>query len=191
MNGAAEWAYGVADWFEQGLYMPLYSPYSDGRGATINGFKLRELFVRPHAHEHKFFYGMNFEFGVNARYWKPRRISSEIRPIVGIRLGQVDCDLQSDCGHALRGRRGGLDTSCGALAYNFNQKWAVATEEYADMGQLNHFVSAHNQLHEVWAVTNYNGRKLTVETGVGLGLTAASDRLTFKVMVSRDLNSRH
>src|SRR5713101_5972927 len=24
-NGAAEWAYGVTDWFEAGLYMPLYS----------------------------------------------------------------------------------------------------------------------------------------------------------------------
>jgi hypothetical protein len=68
VNGAAEWAYGVTDWFEQGLYMPLYSPYSQGRGASINGFKLRELFVRPHAHEQTFFYGLNFEFGVNATY---------------------------------------------------------------------------------------------------------------------------
>jgi hypothetical protein len=26
-NGAAEWAYGVTDWFEQGLYLPVYTPY--------------------------------------------------------------------------------------------------------------------------------------------------------------------
>src|ERR1700738_3826515 len=44
LNGAAEWAYGVADWFEQGLYLPVYSFYSPGHGGTINGFKLRELF---------------------------------------------------------------------------------------------------------------------------------------------------
>jgi hypothetical protein len=24
VNGAAEWAYGVTDWFEQGLYLPVY-----------------------------------------------------------------------------------------------------------------------------------------------------------------------
>src|SRR5258708_39155413 len=24
-NGAAEWPYGVTDWFEQGLYLPVYS----------------------------------------------------------------------------------------------------------------------------------------------------------------------
>ncbi len=32
VNGAAEWAYGVTDWFEQGLYLPVWSPYSEGRG---------------------------------------------------------------------------------------------------------------------------------------------------------------
>src|SRR5271154_5102780 len=48
VNGAVEWAYGVAPWFEQGLYFPVYTAYSKGRGGTLNGFKLRELFVRPH-----------------------------------------------------------------------------------------------------------------------------------------------
>src|SRR5580704_17247438 len=47
VNGAAEWAYGVTDWFEQGLYLPVWSPYSQDRGGSINGFKIRELFVRP------------------------------------------------------------------------------------------------------------------------------------------------
>jgi hypothetical protein len=31
----------------------LYSLYSDGRGATLDGFKLRELFVRPQAADHR------------------------------------------------------------------------------------------------------------------------------------------
>jgi heme/copper-type cytochrome/quinol oxidase subunit 2 len=61
-NGAAEWAYGVTPWFEQGLYLPVYSLYSTNHGTTINGFKIRELFVRPNAHDHTFFYGVNFEF---------------------------------------------------------------------------------------------------------------------------------
>ena len=57
--GVAEWAYGVAPWFEQGLYLPLYS-FSQNDGATFNGFKLRELFVKPHAEDQKFFYGVEF-----------------------------------------------------------------------------------------------------------------------------------
>src|SRR5262249_57058678 len=59
--GVAEWAYGVTDWFEQGLYLPLYS-HTSNQGGTYNGWKLRWLFVKPHAEEQKFFYGVNFEF---------------------------------------------------------------------------------------------------------------------------------
>lgn len=104
MNGASEWAYGVTDWFEQGLYLPVYSPHSEGRGATINGFKLRELFVRPHAADHTFFYGVNYEFSVNASYWEFRRITSEVRPIVGVHLHPVDLIFNPDCGHQLARR---------------------------------------------------------------------------------------
>ena len=34
VNGAVEWAYGVTDWFEQGLYFPVYTAYSQGRGGS-------------------------------------------------------------------------------------------------------------------------------------------------------------
>src|SRR5580698_1995788 len=37
VNGAVEWAYGVRPWFEQGLYFPVYSAYSQGRGGSLNG----------------------------------------------------------------------------------------------------------------------------------------------------------
>jgi hypothetical protein len=86
----AEWAYGVTPWFEQGLYMPVTSPHSTNYGATFDGFKLRELFVRPHADDRKFFYGVNFEFSVNHHYWESRTITSEVRPIVGLHLKPWD-----------------------------------------------------------------------------------------------------
>ena len=60
-----EWALGVTNWFEAGLYLPLYSHDKDG-AADIDGFKLRALFAVPHADDRTFFYGANFEFSVNA-----------------------------------------------------------------------------------------------------------------------------
>src|SRR5262249_11122859 len=39
-NGAFEWAYGAAPWFEAGLYLPLYS-HDHRQGWGVNGFKLR------------------------------------------------------------------------------------------------------------------------------------------------------
>ena len=136
VNGALEWAYGVKDWFEQGLYLPVESPYSEGRGGTIDGFKIRELFVRPHAQDHTFFYGINFEFSVNYHYWEPRRITSEVRPIVGLHLHPVDIIFNPIVDTQYRGGFGSLEfVPATRIAYNLNDKWAVAAEEYADMGR--------------------------------------------------------
>ncbi|MGA2714447.1 MAG: hypothetical protein ABSG41_15175 [Bryobacteraceae bacterium] len=191
VNGAAEWAYGVKDWFEQGLYLPVWSPYSQGRGGTINGFKLRELFVRPHAADHTFFYGVNFEFSVNYHYWEFRHITSEVRPIVGLHLHPVDIIFNPIVDTNYTGGFGNLEfVPATRIAYNLNDKWAVAAEEYADLGPLRHFDTVHDQFHEVWAVMDHSTRILNIEAGVGVGVTSGADRLTFKLMLSRDLNSR-
>lgn len=191
VNGASEWAYGVTDWFEQGLYLPVYSPHSEGRGATINGFKLRELFVRPHAADHTFFYGVNYEFSVNASYWESRRITSEVRPIVGVHLHPVDLIFNPIVDTNWHGGFGNLEfVPATRIAYNVNSNWVVAAEEYADVGPLRHFYSLHDQFHEGWAVVDHTTKIVNIEAGVGVGVTAGSDRLTFKLMVSRDLNPR-
>ena len=150
VNGAAEWAYGVTPWFEQGLYLPVFSFYSQGRGATINGFKIRELFVRPHARDHTFFYGVNFEFSVNALYWESKRITSEIRPIVGLHLHQVDLIYNPIVDTDYTGGFGNLEfVPAGRVAYNVDDNWAIAAEEYDDFGPLRNFLPLHDQFHEI------------------------------------------
>lgn len=189
VNGAVEWAYGVKPWFEQGLYLPVYTAYSKNRGGELDGFKIRELFVRPHADQHKYFYGINFEFSVNHLFWEPRRVSSEIRGIVGTHLHKWDLIYNPIFDTDYTGGPGGLEfVPAGRVAYNLNKDWAVAAEEYSDDGPLRGFYSANNQFHEVWAVTDHHSKWVDIETGVGFGVTAGADKLTFKLMVSRDLN---
>jgi hypothetical protein len=188
-NGAVEWAYGVTDWFEQGLYLPVYTAYSEGRGGSLNGFKIRELFVRPHAHDHTFFYGVNFEFSVNYKYWESRRITSEVRPIVGLHLHPIDIIFNPIVDTEYTGGFGGLEfVPSTRVAYNINDKWAAAIEEYSDDGPLRHFLPANEQFHEVWAVMDHSSKTLSVEAGIGFGVTAGADKLTLKLMLSRDLN---
>jgi hypothetical protein len=189
VNGAVEWAYGVTPWFEQGLYLPVYTAYSQGRGGSLNGFKIRELFVRPNAHDRAFFYGVNFEFSVNYKYWEPKRITSEVRPIVGLHLHPVDIVFNPIVDTEYTRGFGGLEfVPATRFAYNFNDKWAVAAEEYSDFGPLRHFYPAHDQFHEVWAVMDHESKIVNIEAGVGLGVTADADRVTLKLMLSRDLN---
>jgi hypothetical protein len=42
----------------------------------------------------------------------------------------------------------------------------------------------------VWATVNHTGKVLEIEAGVGVGVTAGADRLTFKLMLARDLNAK-
>jgi hypothetical protein len=190
----AEWAYGVTPWLEQGLYLPVTSPYSTNFGSTINGFKIRELFVRPNARDHKFVYAANFEFSVNRSYWEPRTITSEIRPILGLHLHAWDFIYNPIVDTDYTGGLGNLQYNpAGRVAYNFNSRWALAAEEYDTFGPLRGFDSLSRQFHEVWATTNYSGANLhglSVESGIGYGLTAAFDKITLKLMLSRNLN-RH
>ena len=190
VNGAVEWAYGVSDWFEQGLYLPVYTPYSAGRGASVDGVKLRQLFVRPNAKDHAFFYGVNFELSFNQKFWEPRRITSEIRPIIGMHVHSVDFIVNPIVDTDYTGGFGNLEfVPATRAAYNLDEKWAFAIEEYADFGPLRHFEALHDQFHEIWSVLDHKGKTLSIEAGLGFGVTAGSDRLTFKLMLSRDLNS--
>jgi hypothetical protein len=185
--GVAEWAYGVTDWFEQGLYLPLYS-VSKGRGGSINGFKLRELFVLPHADDHALFYGVNFEFSYNARYWDPKRVTSEIRPIIGLHLRPVDIIVNPILDTSYNGFRNLDFAPSTRLAYNLSPKWAVAAEEYADCGAIHKFNPVNDQAHQLYAVVDHESKFLNVEFGVGFGLTPVADKVTIKLMLSRDLN---
>jgi hypothetical protein len=70
------------------------------------------------------------------------------------------------------------------LAYNRSPKFALAVEHYADFGQLRHLESRENQEHTLFAVTDYSGKLLDVEAGIGFGLTKASDKVVLKTILS-------
>jgi hypothetical protein len=188
LNGVPEWALGVTPWFEAGLYLPLYS-VSEGRGSTLNGFKIRMLFVSPHADDRKFFFGANFEFSYNAKYWDTHRATSEIRPIFGWHLHPWDIIINPILDNTWTGGFRGLDFAPETrLAYNFLSSYAVAAEEYDDFGIIRDFETPSNQSHQLFAVFDHSSKILDVEAGIGFGMTAASDKVTLKLILSRDLN---
>jgi hypothetical protein len=185
-NGVPEWALGVTKWFEAGLYLPLYSRDKD-EGWGIDGFKLRTLFAVPNADARRFFYGANIEYSYNTRRWDSRRLTSEIRPIVGWHLAPVDIIVNPILDTAYDGFKNLDFAPSTRVAYNVSNIWAVAVEEYADFGRLRKFLRAREQSHQLYGVVDYNGRVLGVEAGIGVGLTAASDNLTFKLILTKDL----
>jgi hypothetical protein len=189
LNGVPEWAYGINKFFEVGLYLPLYSR-DQNLGWGLDGFKLRTLFAVPNADDRKFFYGANFEFSYNARRWDTTRITSEIRPIVGWHLKPVDIIINPILDTAYDGIKNLDFAPSMRVAYHLSSQWAIAVEEYADFGPVRNFNAAGDQSHQVYGVFDFSSKVLDVEAGVGFGLTGASDDITFKLILSRDLNRR-
>ena len=74
------------------------------------------------------------------------------------------------------------------VAYNLTDKWAVSAEEYADYGPLHSFYSASDQAHMIYGVVNHAFKFLEVEAGVGIGVTSATDKVTMKLLLIKDLN---
>jgi hypothetical protein len=82
LNGTPEFAYGVTDWWELGLYLPFAV---ENQQFLSNAFKVRTLFVSPHADQRDFFYGINLEFSNTTPKFAQTRFALEIRPIIGVR----------------------------------------------------------------------------------------------------------
>jgi hypothetical protein len=187
LNGVPEWAYGVNSWFELGLYLPVYS-MDHAMGWGLDGFKLRTLFAVPNAADRRFFYGANFEFSYNAKRWDTKRVTSEIRPIIGWHLSPVDVVVNPILDTSYDGLKNLDFAPSTRVAYNTSDTWAVALEEYADYGPLRQLAPAGLQAHQLYGVIDHSGKSLDVEAGVGVGLNDASDRLQFKFLLSHDFN---
>jgi hypothetical protein len=178
---------GLWAWFEAGLYLPIYTR-DDRQGWGIDGFKLRALVAAPDSPRRRLVYGANFEFSFNAARWDAAGFTSEVRPIVGWHLGRIDIIANPILDTAYDGL-GNVDFAP-VLRLAFNTRgWAIAAEEYADLGPLRGFHPLSAQSHQLFAVLDHRGGVLDVEAGIGFGLTSGSDRLTLKLMLARDLNA--
>ena len=187
LSGVTEWAYGVTDWFEAGLYLPLYAITPD-HGGQLNGFKLRTLFVNPGNATSNFYYGVNFEFSFNSRHWDEKRETGEVRPIIGYRQGKWSLTFNPILDNSYSGFSRLDFAPATRLDYAINGSWTVAVEEYDDFGELRGFLPAAQQSHQLFAVIDHSIGNLSIEAGAGFGLTPATDRLTLKLILSADLN---
>lgn len=180
INGAFEWAYGITNWFEAGLYLPVYTIGRRGQ-LLLDGGKVRALFAVPNAGVRRFFYGLNFEFSRNSRAWDTSRYGGEIRPIVGVRSGEWDFIANPILDTSFDGLAKLDFAPAVRVAHNQSSVWAEALEYYADAGELRHFSERESTL---FAVVDHSGKFLDVEAGVGFGLIKASDRLVLKTILS-------
>jgi hypothetical protein len=182
LNGTPEFAWGITEWFELGLYIP-WAVDADGRFLS-NWFKLRTLFVTPDAPKKNFFYGLNFEYDYTAPRFSQTLFAMEIRPIVGWRNPQWEFIVNPivDLGF---GRFGDIDfVPAARLARTFSKDLAFGLEYYTDLGRPGSFLPFEQQSHQLFGVVDFKIGDVDVDFGLGYGLTPGSDRLVAKTILT-------
>jgi hypothetical protein len=180
INGTPEFAYGVTDWWEVGLYLPF--AIKDQQFLS-DAFKLRTLFVSPNAEQRDFFYGVNFEFSNTTPKFSQSRFGLEIRPIVGVRNTDWEFIVNPIVDVSF-GRYGEADfTPAARVARKLAPDTFIGLEYYADFGEIGNFAKLADQQHTLFAVTDFKLGVFDVDFGVGYGLTPASDRWVIKTII--------
>jgi len=185
LNGTPELAYGVKDWYEVGLYAPF--AVSSDRQFLSNGFKIRHLFAVPNAGQRNFFYGINFEFSYLMPKFSETRYGIEIRPIIGWRNDAYEFIVNPIVDIGI-GKAGEITFAPAArFARKVGEDWMIGLEYYSDFGAFGKFSAPDNQLHTLFAVTDFKLGKLDINFGIGYGVTNGSDRVMAKIIVGKDL----
>jgi hypothetical protein len=52
---------------------------------------------------------------------------------------------------------------------------------------LRHFLPPREQSQQLYAVMDHTTKYVNIEAGIGFGLTTASDKVTLKLILTRDL----
>ena len=158
---------------------------------VIDGFKLRTLFAVPHADDRRFFYGSNFEFSFNAKYWDPKRFSSEIRPIVGWHLHPVDIVINPIVDTEYDGIKNLEFVPSTRVAYNVSSTFAVAAETYSDFGPVRGFLPRGDQAHHGGGHEHHQrGHRVQHDARDGLGPGRLGQARSFYVAEPMKCESR-
>ena len=183
LNGTPEFAYGVTDWWEVGLYLPFADHKISNSSRTR--FKLGRCSSRRTADQRNFFYGVNFEFSNTTPPFAQTRLALEIRPIIGDPQCRLRIHRQPDRRRRLRQIwRGGLSRRRRAWRESSARisfvGLRILRRLWRDRRLLRSLPSSNTRL---FAVTDFKFGVFDVDFGVGHGLTPASDRWVVKTII--------
>lgn len=181
LQGTPEFAYGIADWWEVGFYIP-FAVNSSGQ-LLSDGGKVRNLFVVPDAAKRSFFYGVNFELSYELPRFSSTQWGLEIRPIIGVRNKEWEFIVNPIVDISF-GSAGEADFAPAVrLARNLGNDRFIGLEYYADYGKIGDFLPLQQQSHQLFAVTDFKVAAVDVELGAGYGFTPGSDRFVVKAIL--------
>lgn len=178
-----EWAYGLTDHVELGVYLPL-TTIQDNRFSVL-GEKLRIKYIATKPDAPGVFWGGNFEIG---RVDKPLDINpwnAELKGIVGWRGERWTVGFNTNIDWAVAGpdRDPASVQFATKVMYKVGDKLSLGVESYNGAGDFDHFGQFSGAGHSIYAVTDASIGKWDLEFGVGHGYSGENDAWTLKAIV--------
>jgi hypothetical protein len=183
---------GLTDWSEVGFY--IFTSEQNGRGVQWVGDHIRPRVRVPDSWHWRVGFSISTEIGYQRPVYSPDTWTWEIRPIIDKAIDRWYFAVNPAIERTWHGpdARHGLGFAPAAkISYDITKKISGGFEYYADYGRFFDWNSLHNQQQQFFAVTDLNiSPKWEFNFGVGLGVTASTDRIIIKAIVGRRFSWR-
>ncbi len=181
-----EITHGFNEWFEIGFY--TFTSTQPGEGPSFVGNHIRPRFRIPPSWHWPVGVSLSQEVGFQRRRFSEETWSWEIRPIVDNQVGRFYWSFNPTLGVPLAhdsGAAGGVSIEPNAtVTFDVSRVVNLGIEYYGSLGTFRHIESGRNQSHAIYPVVNLDlSPDWEFNAGFGIGLTPATDRLLFKLIL--------
>lgn len=182
-----EITHGWTSWFETGFYF-FNSIGNDGRTAYV-GSHIRPRFAAPLAWNWPVGVSISLEYGFQKAQYSADTETLEIRPIIDKKWGGLYISLNPTLDQTFKGpdeNRGLIFSPNVKGSYDVTKVIALGLEYYGSTGPFFNYDPIQQQQHQIFIATDLNFNKdWEFNAGYGWGLTNATDRSIFKVILGR------
>jgi hypothetical protein len=179
-----EFAYGVTDNLEAGLY--ILSAVNPQGGISVGGEKVRLKYIAPKASpDQDYWVGVNFEIGYLNRYYDINPSSAELKTIYGFKKGPWTVAFNGNLDWTVSGPDPAplsfdVDTK---IAYQVADKLALGVESYNELGDTKRFGDLAHSSEMLYAVADTSLGDWDLNIGLGHGLTGEGDQWVAKFIL--------
>ena len=184
---AFEFTRGVTDYFEMGSYL-LLAHRPDGT-SEYAGFRLRPRVKAPDDWRLPVGLSLSVEIVFPQLQYESNHVTLEIRPIIDKTIGRWKFDVNPIMTFAFNGPEAGHGMGLepeGMIAYEIvPDQFRLMLEYYTALGPVRHLLPVNQQVHLLYPKVEYAFSEFfTVNAGIGMGLTNASDDLTWALRLT-------
>lgn len=187
LHETLEITHGIANNFELGVY--LFANCTPNYGFQIVGTHIRPRVMAPLSWNLPVGLSLSAEIGYQRPQYSAETWNIEVRPIVDKQWNKLYVSFNPTLGIGIKSADNNhipaFEPNIKA-SYAFFKNAGLGIEYYGGLGSVNAFETLTSQSHAVFATYDLlNNKEWELNTGLGFGLTPATDGFIYKILIGR------